>query len=80
MVISNTGKNLAFQEIKDAQKSVQQSFSRSAFMRVVREITEEICGKELRFQATALAALQEAAEVFVVDYFAMAYSSILYTL
>ena len=39
------------------------------FQRVVREITQEVTAKDFRFQASALAALQEASEDYLVRLF-----------
>ena len=56
---------VALREIKRYQKSTDMLIPRAPFQRLVREI----CGgldNELRFQANALLALQEAAEAYLV--------------
>lgn len=56
---------VALREIKRYQKSTEMLIPRAPFQRLVRDI----CGgidNELRFQANALVALQEAAEAYVV--------------
>ena len=52
------------------QKSTELLIRKQPFQRLVREITGELfpC-KELRFQSTALLALQEAAEAYLVGLF-----------
>ena len=50
-------------------------FRRASFARVVRSIAQRMdCENalELRWQATALDCLQEAAEAFIVDFFSFA--------
>jgi len=62
----------ALQEIRKYQKSTDLLLRKLPFARVVREITQELFtppGMEFRFQASALLALQEAAEAFLVRLF-----------
>ena len=55
-------------EIKRYQKSTALLLPRASFQRVVRSICHEI-DNDLRFQAQALLALQEAAEAYLVGVF-----------
>ncbi|XP_070558125.1 uncharacterized protein [Ptychodera flava] len=57
----------ALMEIRKYQKSTDLLIRKLPFSRVVREIALKLCrGNELRWQATAIMALQEAAEAFLV--------------
>ncbi|GAV00819.1 hypothetical protein RvY_11615 [Ramazzottius varieornatus] len=61
---------LALKEIRRYQNSVEQLIPKTSFQRLVREITKNVDRtKEYRFQATALQALQEAAEYFLISMF-----------
>ncbi|CAD6190348.1 unnamed protein product [Caenorhabditis auriculariae] len=57
----------ALQEIRKYQRSTDLLINRAPFRRVVKEIVQEY--GEFRMQADALAALQEAAEAFLVQFF-----------
>lgn len=59
---------VALREIRKYQKSTELLLPRRSFQRLVREIVQEIrtC---TRFQASALAALQEGCEAFLVQQF-----------
>lgn len=55
-------------EIKKYQKSTDLLLKRAPFQRLVREITQTLDkNNSLQWRATALAALQEAAEAFLVQ-------------
>jgi histone H3 len=58
----------ALKEIRKYQKSTELLLPRKAFQRVVREIAQQ-CMADVRFQTTALLALQEAAEAYLVALF-----------
>ena len=62
---------VALREIRKYQKSTELLIRKSPFQRLVREIASEfkIDGQELRFQSTALLALQEASEAYLVGLF-----------
>ncbi|OBT45050.1 hypothetical protein VE00_05105 [Pseudogymnoascus sp. WSF 3629] len=65
---------VALREIRRYQKSTDPIFAKAPFQRLVREICQDLPNKinhELRFQASALAALQEAAETMLVQEFEM---------
>lgn len=59
----------ACREIRKYQKSTNLLLNKTMFMRLVREIKQDF-DPDLRFQPRAIEALQEAAEVFLVDLFA----------
>jgi histone H3 len=59
---------VALREIRKYQKSVELLLRRAPFQRLVREIALEF-KTDLRFQATALMALQEAAEQHIISLF-----------
>jgi len=59
---------VALREIKRYQKSTNLLLPRASFQRVVRSICSEI-DHDLRFQAQALLALQEATEAYLVGIF-----------
>ena len=56
---------VALREIRKYQKSTDLLIRKLPFQRLVREIAQE-CRTDLRFQSTALLALQEAAEAYIV--------------
>lgn len=56
---------VALREIRKYQKSTDLLLRKLPFQRLAREIAQSIRG-DLRFQATALAASQEASEAFLV--------------
>lgn len=58
----------ALMEIRKFQKSTNLLVPRLSFSRVVREIALQVCGRsipDIRFQAEAIMALQEAAEMYL---------------
>lgn len=59
---------VALREIRRYQKSTDALIKRLPFQRLVREIAQDV-RTDLRFQATALMALQEAAEAHLVGLF-----------
>lgn len=59
---------VALREIRQYQKSTELLIRQAPFRRLVREIANEIT-PDLRFQSTALQALQEAAESYLVGLF-----------
>lgn len=59
---------VALREIRRYQKSTELLLPKSSFTRLVREIAQDI-NKEIRFQSGAMAALQEAAEAYLVNEF-----------
>lgn len=60
--------SVALREIRRYQKSTEMLIKRLPFQRLVREIAQDV-RTDLRFQATALMALQEAAEAHLVGLF-----------
>ena len=56
----------ALKEIKKYQTSTDLLVRRLPFQRVVREITQNIRA-DLHFQSTAIMALQEAGEAFLIE-------------
>ncbi|CAL8088340.1 unnamed protein product [Orchesella dallaii] len=59
---------IAMQEIRKYQKSTELLIPRLSFQRLVREVCQAF-KSDFRFQAAALAALQEAAEAYLVGLF-----------
>lgn len=59
---------VALREIRRYQKSTELLIRKLPFQRLVREIAQET-KSDLRFQSTAIAALQEAAEAYLVSLF-----------
>lgn len=59
---------VALREIRRYQKSTELLIRKLPFQRLVREIAQD-CKTDLRFQSTAIAALQEAAEAYLVSLF-----------
>lgn len=61
----------ALKEIRWYQKSTELLIRKLPFQRLVREISQDVDreSREFRFQASALAALQEAAEAYLVGLF-----------
>jgi histone H3/H4 len=59
---------VALREIRRYQKSTELLIRRLPFQRLVREISQEF-KTDLRFQASAVAALQEASEAYLVGLF-----------
>uniref|UniRef100_A0A6N2KAY2 Core Histone H2A/H2B/H3 domain-containing protein n=1 Tax=Salix viminalis TaxID=40686 RepID=A0A6N2KAY2_SALVM len=68
----NSSKSLrgtvALREIRKYQKSTELLIRRLPFQRLVREIAQDF-KTDLRFQSSAVAALQEAAEAYLVGLF-----------
>ena len=60
---------VALRDIKKYQKSTELLIRKIPFQRLVREIVYKLKDKDYRFQSTALLALQEAAEAFLVNMF-----------
>lgn len=56
----------AIREIRKYQRTTSLLMRRLPFARLVREITEDFARERMRWTAAALAALQEAAESYVV--------------
>ena len=63
---------VALHEIRKFQKSTSFLMRKLLFVRLVREITQQIWGN-LRFHAMTLLVLQEAVEVYVVNLFDVVY-------
>ena len=63
----------ALMEIRRYQRTTNLLLRRLPFSRLVREITQNAHGADMRFQARALEALQEAAEVYLTHLFEDAY-------
>ena len=62
---------VALREIRRYQKSSELLMLKLPFQRLVREIEQqEFTGKDFRFQSSAIMALQEAAEAYLVGMFA----------
>ena len=59
---------VVLREIKKYQKSTELMLPRAPFQRLVRDITHQI-DPDLRFQQTAIDAIQEAAEGYMVSLF-----------
>ena len=59
---------VALRQIRKYQKSTDLLIRKLPFLRLVREVTQKI-NPTLRFQSTAVLALQEAAESFLVTMF-----------
>lgn len=59
---------VALREIRRYQKSTELLIRKLPFQRLVREIAQD-SKPDLRFQSTAIAALQEAAEAYLVSLF-----------
>ena len=60
---------VALREIRKYQKSTELLIRKIPFQRLVREVVYELKGKDYKFQSTALLALQEASESFLVNMF-----------
>ena len=59
---------VALREIRRYQKSTDLLLKKAPFQRLVREIAQELKG-DLRFQSSAIAALQEASESYLTGLF-----------
>jgi histone H3 len=60
---------VALREIRKYQKSTELLIRKMPFQRLVREIAHDLGHQDKRFQSTALLALQEAAEAYMVRLF-----------
>lgn len=60
---------VALREIRRYQKSTDLLIRKLPFQRLVRELMQECTTKEMRIQASALLALQEAAEYYLTGLF-----------
>lgn len=61
---------VALREIRKYQKSTDLLIRKLPFQRLVREVAQDLLpSRDLRFQGSALAALQEASESFLVNLF-----------
>lgn len=60
---------VALREIKKYQKSSNLLLKKIPFQRLVKEISQDCSEKDFRFQSGAIAALQEAAESYIVGIF-----------
>lgn len=64
---------VALREIRKYQGSTDLLIRKAPFQRLVREIADEVCSEEmkghLRFQSTAVLALQEAGEAYLIGVF-----------
>ena len=60
---------VALREIRAYQKSTELLIRKLPFQRLVREIVQQNHGSQYRFQSTALLALQEASEDYLVNMF-----------
>lgn len=65
-------RNTVIKDIKALQRSTHLLIPKSPFARLIREICMEY-GGDLRIQAIALEALQEAAEAYLIDFFEDSY-------
>jgi histone H3/H4 len=66
---------VALREIKRYQKSYALLIPKLPFMRLVREIAQDF-KSDLKFQSSAMGALQEATEAFLVTVFECKYSDL----
>ncbi|KAI4488589.1 hypothetical protein M0802_011479 [Mischocyttarus mexicanus] len=60
---------VALREIRRYQKSTELLIRKLPFQRLVREITQEICHGQLRFQNSCILALQESCEAYLISLF-----------
>ena len=60
---------VALREIRKYQKSTELLIRKIPFQRLVREVVHQLKGTDYKFQSTALLALQEASESFLVNMF-----------
>ena len=56
-------------EIRELQKSTELLLRKAPFTRLVREIAQNLDKEDMRFQESAITALQEAAEYYLVTLF-----------
>jgi histone H3 len=65
---------VALREIRHYQKSIGLLMPKGPFIRLVREVANNVThGKPIRFQASALTALQEAVEAEMIKHFESMY-------
>lgn len=62
---------VALRQIVRYQKSTELLIRKLPFQRLVREVVWSLFGETYRFQSTALLALQEASEAYLVNMFSM---------
>ena len=60
---------VALRQIRKYQKSTELLIRKLPFQRLLREVVYEMKKKDYRFQSTAILAMQEAAEAFLVRMF-----------
>ena len=60
---------VALREIRKYQTSTELLIRKIPFQRLVREVVHQLKGVDYKFQSTALLALQEASESFLVNMF-----------
>ena len=60
---------IALREIRKYQKSTELFIRKAPFQNLVREIMQHVCKPDTRLQSTAILALQEAAEAYLVGLF-----------
>jgi histone H3 len=60
---------VALREIRKYQKSTELLIRKLPFQRLVREITQSIVLTDIRYQSSAILALQEAAEAYLIGLF-----------
>ncbi len=60
---------VALREIRKFQKTTHLLIRKAPFQRLVRELAQKIGKSDLQMQSTAVLALQEAAEAFMIDVF-----------
>jgi len=60
---------VALREIRRYQRSTETLIPKLPFQRLVREVAETCSHKDFRFQSTAILALQEASEAYMVGLF-----------
>lgn len=57
----------ALQEIRRYQRTTDLILPKSTFLRLIQEIAQQQLGKSYRFQTSAILALQEGAEAYLVE-------------
>ena len=60
---------VALREIRRYQKSTDLLIRKLPFQRLVREVAHNVCGTNLRFQGSAVLALQEVSEAYLIGLF-----------
>ena len=64
---------VALREIRRYQRSTDLIINKTAFQRLVWEVAKDVCKNDLRFQSTAVLALQEASEAHLIGLYQDAY-------